>query len=157
MLALLKLVPVKDWIYAGIIAALLALFGVYTVHERHIGEQKIETADARVVSAEKARDQAIQATALSEINVSVQKYQAAVTAPTVSVPSIVCHAALSGAVSGAAGSPGTGHDSSDVSESTGPDFDPAQHVLEVGRQADAQVTLLQDYVRACQQAGLCKK
>jgi hypothetical protein len=33
----LALIPVKDWIYAGIIAALLAGFGWYTVHERNLG------------------------------------------------------------------------------------------------------------------------
>lgn len=37
MPAILSLVPLKDWIYGGIIVALLAGFGVYTVHERHLG------------------------------------------------------------------------------------------------------------------------
>lgn len=157
ILALLKLIPLKDWLYCGIIAALLAGFGVYTIHERHVGAQRIELADQRAVAAETARNKAIETAAVSEVNVSVQKYQAAVAAPTLPAPRIVCHAANSGPVPGHAGSPGAGDDRTNVPESTGPSFDPAEHVLAAGKQADAQVTLLQDYVKACQTAGVCKK
>ncbi len=38
MPALLALIPFKDWVYLGIITALVAGFGWYTVHERHEGE-----------------------------------------------------------------------------------------------------------------------
>jgi len=37
MLALLNLIPLKDWLYVGAIVALLTAFGCYTVHERRIG------------------------------------------------------------------------------------------------------------------------
>lgn len=37
MPALLKLVPLKDWVYLSLILALLGGFGAYTIHERHLG------------------------------------------------------------------------------------------------------------------------
>lgn len=46
MLAFLRLVPLKDWLYAGIIAALLIAFGAYTKHERTVGASRILAADA---------------------------------------------------------------------------------------------------------------
>jgi hypothetical protein len=36
-MGLLALVPVKDWLYGGVILAMLAGFGWYTVHERNLG------------------------------------------------------------------------------------------------------------------------
>jgi hypothetical protein len=46
MLAFLKLVPLKDWIYAGALALLLILFATYTHHERALGAARIIAADA---------------------------------------------------------------------------------------------------------------
>lgn len=46
MLAFLKLVPLKDWLYAGVIALLLIVFGAYTKHERSVGAARILSADA---------------------------------------------------------------------------------------------------------------
>lgn len=34
---LLSLIPIKDWVYGGLIVALLIGFGVYTKHERNVG------------------------------------------------------------------------------------------------------------------------
>lgn len=39
-LAILKLLPAKDYVYGAIIAALLGWFGWYTYHERHVGAQE---------------------------------------------------------------------------------------------------------------------
>lgn len=46
MLAFLKLVPLKDGLYAAAIAALLIVFGAYTKHERTVGASRILVADA---------------------------------------------------------------------------------------------------------------
>jgi hypothetical protein len=155
MLALLKLIPLKDYVYGAIIAGLLISFGAYTLHERHVGEQKIETAVADAVATQQAKNKAVESTALGEVNVAVQKYIVAVAAPSVAAPHIVCHASSGGAVSGATGSSGAGDGSSAVpAESTVP-FDPAPGILANDKQADAQVTLLQSYVRACQAAKIC--
>ena len=51
---LLSLIPGKDWIYLGLIVALLAGFGAYTVHERHLGA-------AHEVAALKASSDKLQA------------------------------------------------------------------------------------------------
>ncbi|HEY5212260.1 MAG TPA: hypothetical protein VIJ38_04480 [Acidobacteriaceae bacterium] len=48
---MLSLIPFRDWVYLGIIAVLVIGGITFTVHERHIGEQKIEAADARAKSA----------------------------------------------------------------------------------------------------------
>ena len=109
MLALLKLVPLKDWIYGAIIVALLAAFGVYTVHERHIGEQKIEAADARAAKAQAVKVQTTEHTAQESVNASVKTYQAAVAAPSLPAPRILCHGVQAGhsAVPGHAASAGS--------------------------------------------------
>jgi len=44
MLALLKLVPFKDWVYLSLILALLGGFAAYTIHERRIGAAHEATA-----------------------------------------------------------------------------------------------------------------
>jgi hypothetical protein len=36
-LALLKLIPLKDWLYIAAIVAIISLFVGYTMHERHVG------------------------------------------------------------------------------------------------------------------------
>jgi hypothetical protein len=54
MPALLALIPGKDWLYGGIIVALLAGFGWFTVHERHAGA-------AHEVAALKASSDKLQA------------------------------------------------------------------------------------------------
>ena len=55
ILALLKLVPLKDWLYCGAIAALLIGFGVFVHHERSVGAanelHSVQTASARVQAA----------------------------------------------------------------------------------------------------------
>ena len=60
MPAFLSLIPVKDWIYGGIIVAILAGFGWYTVHERNIGA-------AHETAALKASSDKLQAAAQKQI------------------------------------------------------------------------------------------
>src|SRR5581483_1039945 len=93
--------------------------------------------------------------------------------PPASVPRIVCHGASSGSgsVPSHASASGAGHaapavpaestgrpDAPSVGpESSGPPFDPAPAVVKDGRDADAQIKLLQSYIKACQDAGICKR
>lgn len=155
MLALLKLVPLKDWLYCGAILVLLAGFVTYTVHERHIGEQKIEAADAKVVAAQTAANKASEEKANASIAESVQEFNAAVAAPTLPVPQLLCRPASGGgAVPSRAPAPGPSDDTSVGPEATGPSFDPSERVLAVGRDADAQIVLLQNYIRALQAQGV---
>lgn len=54
-MGILSLIPIKDWIYGGLIAAILIFGGIawhrHNVHEQQLGAQRIETA----VSAERVR------------------------------------------------------------------------------------------------------
>lgn len=63
MLALLKMVSIKDWLYAGLIVALLGGFGWYTIHERSIGEAH-EIAALKISSDKILKDTAAQTAAL---------------------------------------------------------------------------------------------
>ena len=161
MSALLALVPLKDWIYAGVIAALLAGFGWYTVHERHAGEQKVEAADAKAVAAQTKANAEKESYAQSQIAKALADYKASVAAPVAGpVPQLVCRNAArgSGNVPNNAGASGGSNDGSAVPEpSDGPPFDPAPAVIADGRDADAQIALLQKYIATCQAAGLCQK
>lgn len=159
MLALLsKLIPFRDWVYLGAFVALLIAFGVYTHHERVIGEQKVEAVDAKLAAAQVQLNKKVEANAQSDIKSSVAQYNASVSAPIASVPVLVCRSAASGSdtVRGHAGATGASNGAARVpAESTVP-FNPAPAVINDARDADAQVTLLQSYVRACQKAGYCK-
>ena len=41
-MGILALIPGRDWLYLGIIVAVIAGFGVFVHHERQIGAQRIE-------------------------------------------------------------------------------------------------------------------
>lgn len=156
-LALLRLVPLKDWIYGGIIVGLLVAFGCYTVHERHVGAAKIEAIDARAVKAQKAHNKEVETRAKTTIDSAAAQYKAAVAAPPArDAPHIVCvNPRRGGHVSGNAGDrPRVDAGTSVPEEST---VDPGPALDTVGRDADAQVKALQAYVTACQAAGVCAK
>lgn len=60
-LALLRLIPSKDWLYIAAIVALLSSFTAYTIHERHVGAAHQLAAVARAsAKAEAAAKQQIQ-------------------------------------------------------------------------------------------------
>jgi len=103
--ALLALIPGKDLAYGAIIVALLAAFGAYTIHERHIGAAH-ETA-ALKASSDKLIAQTAKQTAdlQARANMAEQAYEKehllVVNQP---VPVVrVCHNANSGSVVSNAG------------------------------------------------------
>jgi len=138
MPALLALIPVKDWIYAGIIAALLGTFAWYTHHERVIGEQKIETADKKVADAAAATQTKIGET-----------YAQTLATPPAPAPVVrLCHvASASRAMSSAPGantsaSSAANSGSTDTSNfAAGPDI--GLKLITIGHDADALITALQ--------------
>lgn len=158
MLALLKLIPIKDYVYGAIIIALLVGFGLFIHHEREVGAASLKAADAKAVAAQVAANAKVEANETASLGIAVTTYTKSIAAPVTDVPRIVCRASSQGgAVSDHGGASGSGHGSPVVpSESTVP-FDPAPGILANDRDADAQVTLLQVYVKACQTAGICKK
>lgn len=156
---LLKLIPGKDWIYGTIIVALLAGFGWYTYHERNIGEQTIEAKNKAIATAQIVHNKEVTDRATTQISKALEDYKAAHATPALTGPNLVCHTVPSSVTvpqssSTAKGSNGT---TAIPEESVGPSFNPSPGILANDRDADAQVTLLQDYVRACQAAGLCSK
>lgn len=159
MTALLGLVPLKDWIYCGLIAALLVGVGIAVQHERDIGAAKVVAADAKVVAVQQKHDSDVQAAAAAASQKALETYHAQLTAALQPVPSLVCYRAAPSrrAVPNPASSAGSSSEITDVPEATGPSFDPSQRVLAIGRQADAQVTLLQSLIRSYQAAGVVAK
>lgn len=159
MTALLGLIPLKDWIYTGLIVALIIGAGVAVKHERDVGAAKVVAADAKVVAVQQKHDLDVQAAASAASQKAMETYNAQLTAALQPVPSLVCYRAAPSrrAVPAPASSAGSSSEITDVPEATGPSFNPAERILAVGRQADAQVTLLQSLIRSYQAAGVVAK
>lgn len=148
MIALLKLIPFKDWVYGGIIAALLVGFGVYTAHERHIGAENQAVKTARVAEKAEAQVQEVTVTAQKEELKSAKDFDQAVAAGPVSGIGIVCQ--RTGArrdqvpQAGSVTASRAGEQSTDGTE--GRSYDPSGAVLTRTRDADAQIAYLQGRV-----------
>ena len=74
MPALLALIPAKDWLYGGVIVALLIGFGAYTHHERVVGEAKVVAADAAATAKVVAQTAAQTATLKARATMAEQAY-----------------------------------------------------------------------------------
>ena len=169
MPALLALVPLKDWIYSGVIVALLAGFGWYTVHERHIGEAKIEASDKKVADAQIVHNKEVEDVVATKLSAAIKDYDALSPIPVPrAVPVLVCRTSGGSAVPSGKGAV-TGGDVAGAGVSVGagqPDagFDPAPAVSATGTDADKEIVhllkkikLLQDTVAAYQAGGLVAK
>jgi hypothetical protein len=161
MSALLAIFGVKDVVYLGIILAGIAggtvAWKVHDFHERTLGEQRIEAADAKAATIQTKHDADVAAAATAASTKAIEDYHEALAAVDVPAPSIVCHAASSGSVPVAAGTAARGDGSTAVpAESTVP-FDPSLGILANDKQADAQVTLLQSLIHSYQAAGVVAK
>lgn len=160
MLAILsKLVPIRDWIYLGVFVALIGAFAYYTHHERAVGAQQIVAADTRAAQKQAAAVAKVESSAKVEVQNATQAYAAAISAAHVPAPHIVCYGPSAGSrsVPGHASTSGSSNGGASVPEESSVPFDPAPGILDNDKQADAQVTLLQSYIRACQAAGVCAK
>lgn len=148
MLALLKLIPFKDWVYGGIIAALLVGFGVYTHHERVIGATKEAGAVTKVAVKAEAKVTAANVAAQTTETTNAKTYDQTIAAPPVLDLSVVCQRtyASSDHVSQAGSVAASGAGEQSVEHPSGPAFDPSGPLLERARIADAQVTYLQGRV-----------
>lgn len=149
------------WIYGVIIAAILGAFGWYTLHERSLQAVKDKAADQRVADAQLIHNTEVQDRAVLLTSQAMAAYQAAhdhpVPGPT---PVLVCSAPAprAGAVPAVRGPAAGGNGATAVpAEATGPVQVNTGAVYQVGRDADAQVALLQALIRAYQQAGVVAK
>jgi hypothetical protein len=153
ILAFLKVIPVKDWIYGAVIALLLAGFGWYTVHERHEGAAKILAADKKLVDAVAAKDQIIHDNAQLEL-VNVGNHEKiALAAPPIANAGLVCHSPGRVAASASSGDVPQPTDKSGAVPAGG--FDPSGAILTLLRDSDAQVNgliesneILEGYIEA---------
>lgn len=168
MLALLQLMPLKDWIYCGLLAGVLGAFGWYTYHERQVGEATIEAADQRAAAAQLVHNQEIETRAKTLTDAAVAAYKATVAAPPAGdAPHLVCvsPAPDRGPVPAHAGASGGAHGAAAVSGDRPPDHESSvERAVDIGpaldklhQDADAQVTALQAYIRACQAARICSQ
>lgn len=144
MLALLKLVPLKDWLYIGCIAVLLAGFASYTVHERHVGEAVIEKKDAALKAAAVALNTASEHLAdIKEIQIETQFKYIVDSAPVAST-GLVCHNATPSAEQPHAAASEGPSDPAAANVLPSGSFDPSGPLLTLLRDADAQVNALLD-------------
>lgn len=147
-MSFLSLIPFKDWLYGGIIMALLIGFGVFVHHERNVGAAKIEAADAKVAAAAVQHNHDVQ-TIADNLTVTIgNTYAKAITAPLATPPPrVVCYKPpVSGGVPQGPGNPGSpdaapGNGSQDPRDIGAP-------LTTVGRDADAQIKALQQMVQA---------
>lgn len=140
MLALLKLIPLKDFGYLAILLAVLGAFA-WTYHK---GELRIEAKDTALRAAAVALNKA--AENLSDIKeIQIERtYTHIVTAPPiVSTGSLVCHTTAPVQPSPAAGGPVAPAASGTVPAGS---FDPTGPILTLLRDSDAQVNALIDTV-----------
>lgn len=147
MPAFLASIGVRDYIYAGLIAALIGGFAYYTHHERVIGAD--EALAPVAVLAHKAEVQVAVAAAVATITEkdNAQAYTAAVSRPAPAALGIVCSNPGRSPVSEADTivAPGVGDLTADVPSSA--DYDPSGATLKLGATVDAQVTYLQGRIR----------
>lgn len=142
-LAFLKLIPLKDWLKIGAVAAVLGWFTYFVVHERHVA---VDEALAPIkVLAQKAQQQVAIGTAVAQTTEESngKSYDAAVARPAQHPLGIVCVNPSRSAVPQADGvlTPGIGELPADLS--AGQQFDPSGPVLDNDAHAEAQIIYLQ--------------
>lgn len=151
------------YIWAAVAVVAIVGFSIYTHHQREVGRQEIIAKDAQIVHAKEIKDAEVEAraVALTEARFAEYKKNTAqpvadphvlrvcqpsrrpVKGPQDAGPQSVDHAAggLPGAVAGGDALPGL-----DIGQAT-------ETIL---RDATEHVRVLQDYIRECQHAGVCK-
>jgi hypothetical protein len=160
-MGILSLIPGRDWLYLGLLVVCGIAFWTYTAHERSVGKAEIVAADQKAVAAQTIHDNEVDVRANTLVTKALNDYKATVATPIApsSIPKLVCRQSRgSSSVPPNGGAPSGSNDSTQVpAESDGPPFNPAPAVVQDGRDADAQIILLQQYITTCQQLGKCAK
>ena len=147
-------IPLKDYIYAAVIALLLIGFGLFVHHERGIGEAKVLAADAKVVAIQKAHDTDVQNAATAATSEAIKSYVKTIAKPVTGTAPIrvlngaLCRSPVPAAASGngAVAGAGSGADVSAADRDAGQAL--SDGLVTVGRDADAEVIALQTEVAA---------
>jgi HAMP domain-containing protein len=144
--------PLKDYLYLGIILALIAGFGWYTYHERSIGRAQIEASDAKLAAANKERNDALTTTAALANSVSQKDYDHVVSVPVINapVPNRLCKPASANLMPATPGAAGSGNaQAAGAAEDAGSTSELqrfADSAVQIARDADAQVQALQTII-----------
>lgn len=134
-----------------IIAGLLLVWGTVTYLE-HRGAAACKAANALAVTAQEARNAAKAAVDAQTINQEAQTYHEATSAAPDPTPALVCvrKYAAPRPVSETATARPRNDGPTDLPAPDRPGFDPGPRLTPIGREADARVTYLQDYIaRVC--------
>jgi hypothetical protein len=137
MLALLKLIPFRDYIYGAIIATLLVLIGICK-HD-HTVVQEIKQVGAAAEKVVKADDAVAEKTETQ----SALIYKEIVRIPDVPDVGIVCRDTGSGALPAPSTVAGAVAGEQPPDRGVGPEYDPSGAALTRARAADAQIAYLQ--------------
>lgn len=135
-----------------VIAGLCLVWGT-VMYLEHRGAAQCRAADAIAVASQEARNEAKAATDAKTLNQEASTYHEAVSAAPAPTPALVCvrKYAAPRPLSETATPRPRDDGPTDLS---GPDrqgFDPGPKLTPIGREADARVTYLQDYIsRVCQ-------
>lgn len=141
--------------------ALAAVVAWFPRHEREIGRQQQVAVQAQLAAAQVVKNQEVQDRAKELTDQAVAQYKATLAAgPSSSAPHVrVCvPAASSAVVPAAAGAGPVDHGTAAgpaVVAQPGADIGPATDKRFADE--DAQIEALQSYVRACQDAGICRR
>lgn len=139
---LLSSIGLKDYLYGGLIALLIGGGIYYTVHERNVGEQKIEAVDAKLAATVKQHNLTVQALAASQSAQLGEVYVQAVKLGPVGSPRVVCNVtSVSRPVSSGTGNPGSADAVPVVPAASSVDI--GTPLDAVGFDADQQVKALQ--------------
>ena len=147
---------------------LLGLFGAYTIHERHVGQIKIQEADAKAAQVQVEKNKEVEDGISKGIDQAMVKFKNATpTLTPVAIPSLVCESSSPielpnrGETSGGGDGKGTTVPVNPAESSQR--FNPAPEVIKDAGDADveiarlkAKVTLLQDIIQTYQEGGLVK-
>ena len=144
-MGILSLIPGKDYIYGGIIVALLLGFWGYSVHERHVGAAKVTEAVRAVGVLAQEHNKDVQALANAQSSKIGVVYEKVIVPPVPDIPGIVCHRSGSRQVPRTASDTPSAHGTPARPE--GHSFNPSSALLTVGRNADAQIAALQAEIR----------
>lgn len=140
MLALLKLIPLRDWCYLAILLAVLAAFG-WTYHK---GEETIKAKDALLNQAAVALNLSVEhAAEINEIPIG-RTYEKIITSAPVPNTGLVCHATAPVKPQTADYRPEAPYKAAAL---PGGGFDPSGPILTLLRDSDAQVDGLIDTIQ----------
>jgi hypothetical protein len=147
VLAFLRLIPLKDYLYGGAILVLVIGFFGYRSHVIAIGESRIQAQDKVIADAQRQHNQDVNDLAAARTAKNGDHYVEVTHRPIADSPHVVCinPAPRRGPVPETAGDPGIPAAAANRPAADPLDIGPS--LDRTGRDADALIVALQDEVR----------